>query len=85
MPNLFCLLKDISKVRGVGRVYMEDGTPLVASPFFPTMCLPKVVLRLFYRVEVLDCQISCLRDKLWYTISLDGSHDYCTLKVFIQK
>lgn len=83
MTNLFCLLKDISAPRGVCNVFMEDGTPLMRSPFFPTLCLPKWVLRLFYRVDILECRTYCQRDKLWYTIYLSSPYD--VIKVYVVK
>lgn len=85
MPNLFCILKDIASLWGVDNVFMEDGTPFILSSFFPTTRLPKMVLWLFYRVEVLDCQVSCLRDNLWYTICLGSPYDYYTVKVRVTK
>ena len=85
MSNLFCLLKDITKSHGVDRVFMEDGTPLVSSSFFPTTRLPKLVLRVFYRVRVVVCRKECIRDYLWYTIYLGYPHDYHTLKLYIKK
>lgn len=85
MVNLFCLLKDIVESHGVDHVFMVDGVPFVSSPFFATTCLPKVVLRLFYRVDVVVCRKECIRDYLWYTIHLGSPHDYYTLKLYIKK
>ena len=85
MSNLFCILKDIASSWGVDHVFMEDGTPFVLSSFFPTSRLPKIVLWLFYRVDVVVCRKECIRDYLWYTICLGSPYDYYTVKVYIKK
>lgn len=85
MDNLFCLMKDIVSRRGVGNMYLDDGTPFVKSQYFIITCMPKWLIRLMFRVHVASYTASCIRDTVWFDIYLGEEYGYPLIQIYFKK
>lgn len=82
--NLFCLLKEIVSYWGVDKVYVDDSTPICNSSLYWILCLPRWVLKLFYRVSVIGFHSRITPRGLVYDIVLDEKRKYTILKVVVR-